>query len=246
MEGLVARIAPMFDKERSLLRWVALRGAFAQLYISTVDSTSQMIPFSPVVETAMGVRSVAAPEAAGPAIEVAPEWASRLSEDQHHAVTGVFAALAARLFDYGRYSRLSVDEVNQDPKCWLNDAMALDFIAWSAVALLRTGQAEGFLHAPSQMRWSSPAGIPIRCGEKLSGTGMGLTGPNGPGRATARKQRRGCARQVRSRPAWRRPDLPAQPAQSARPGRGRADPGRMEPRAARRGPGPMAGGNGAV
>lgn len=148
MEGLVARVAPMFDKERSLLRWVALRGAFAQLYISTVDSTSRVIPFSPVVEAAMGVRSVEAPEAAGPAIEVAPEWASRLSEDQHHAVTGVFAALAVRLFDYGRYSRLSVDEVNQDPKCRLNDAMALDFIAWSAVALLRTGQAEGFLHAP--------------------------------------------------------------------------------------------------
>ena len=84
MEGLVARIAPLFDKERSLLRWVALRGAIAQLYIVTVDSTSRVIPFSPAVEAAMGVRSVATPEAAGPVIEVAPEWASRLSDDQYH------------------------------------------------------------------------------------------------------------------------------------------------------------------
>lgn len=148
MEGLVARIAPLFDKERSLLRWVALRGALAQLYIATMDSTSRVIPFSPAVEAAMGVRTVATPEAAGPVIEVAPEWASRLSDDQHHAVAGIFSALAVRLFDYGRYSQLPVDEVNQDPKCRLNDAMALDFIAWSAVALLRTGQAQGFLHAP--------------------------------------------------------------------------------------------------
>jgi Protein of unknown function (DUF2510) len=148
MEGLVARIAPLFEKERSMLRWVALRGAFAQLYIATVDSGSRVIPFSPAVEAAMGVRSVATSEAAGPVIEVAPEWASRLSDDQYHAVAGVFSALTLRLFDYGRYSRLPVDEVNQDPKCRLNDAMALDFIAWSAVALLRTGQAQGFLHAP--------------------------------------------------------------------------------------------------
>jgi hypothetical protein len=60
----------------------------------------------------------------------------------------VFSALAVRLFDYERYSQMPVDEVNQDRRCWLNDAMALDFITWSAVALLRTDLAQGFLHAP--------------------------------------------------------------------------------------------------
>jgi hypothetical protein len=148
MEGLVARITPLFDRERSLIRWVALRGAFTNLYIVTVDSTSMVVPFSPAVETAMGVGNVAVPGTAEFSIDVAPEWASRLSAGQRDAVIGVYRAVAARLFDYERYSRLSVDEVNSDPRCRLNDAMALDFIAWSAVALLRTGLAENFLVAP--------------------------------------------------------------------------------------------------
>lgn len=148
MEGLVARIAPLFDKERSLLRWVALRGAFTYLHIATVDRTSRVLPFSPAVETAMGVGNIAGPDADEPVIDVAPEWASRLSREQRAAVSGVFGALAVRLFDYDRYSQLPIDEVNQDPRCRLNDAMALDFIAWSAVALLRTGLAQDFLAAP--------------------------------------------------------------------------------------------------
>src|SRR5581483_10292214 len=53
-----------------------------------------------------------------------------------------------RLFDYDRYSQLSIDEVNQDPRCRLSDAMALDFISWSAIALLRTGLAQRFLDTP--------------------------------------------------------------------------------------------------
>src|SRR6202035_4799055 len=105
-------------------------------------------PFSPAVETAMGVGDVAPPEAAEPVIGVGREWASRLSAQQRQAVVEVFSALAVRVFDYERYSQMSIDEVNQDPRCRLNDAMALDFIAWSAVALLRTELAQSFLHAP--------------------------------------------------------------------------------------------------
>ena len=148
MERLVARIDPIFAHERSLLRWVALRGALAQLYITTVDQSSAVVPFSPAVETAMGVGDVAPPGAAEPVLGVGREWASRLSAEQRQAVVGVFSALAVRLFDYERYSQMPIDEVNQDPRCRLNDAMALDFIAWSAVALLRTDLAQGFLHAP--------------------------------------------------------------------------------------------------
>jgi Protein of unknown function (DUF2510) len=148
MERLVARIDPIFARERSLLRWVALRGALAQLYIMTVDDGSAALPFSPAVETAMGVGDVTPPGAAEPVIGVGREWASRLSAEQRQAVVEVFSALAVRVFDYGRYSQMSIDEVNQDPRCRLNDAMALDFIAWSAVALLRTELAQSFLHAP--------------------------------------------------------------------------------------------------
>jgi Protein of unknown function (DUF2510) len=148
MERLVARIDPIFARERSLLRWVALRGALAQLYIMTVDDSSAALPFSPAVETAMGVGDVAPPGATEPVIGVGREWASRLSAEQRQAVVEVFSALAVRVFDYERYSQMSIDEVNQDPRCRLNDAMALDFIAWSAVALLRTELAQSFLHAP--------------------------------------------------------------------------------------------------
>jgi Protein of unknown function (DUF2510) len=144
MEGLVAKIAPLFDKERSLLRWVALRGALTQLYISTVDSTSRVLPFSPTIEEAMGVVH----GDGEPSIDVAPAWKSRLSGEQCSAVVGVFSALGIRLFDYERYSKLTVDEVNQDPRCRLNDAMALDFIVWSAVAALRTGVARDYFAAP--------------------------------------------------------------------------------------------------
>lgn len=148
MERLVARIDPIFARERSLLRWVALRGAFTQLYIMTVDGSSAIIPFSPAVETAMGLGDIVPPGAAEPVMGVGREWASRLSAEQCQAAVEVFSALALRLFDYERYSQISIDEVNQDPRCWLNDAMALDFIAWSAVALLRTELARGFLHVP--------------------------------------------------------------------------------------------------
>lgn len=145
MEQLVARIAPLFDDERSLLRWVALRGAFTYLHITTVDGASRDVPFHPVVEAAMGVGNIAGSETAEPVIDVAPQWSSRLSADQREAAIGVFSALAVRLFDYGRYSELTIDQVNEDPRCRLSDAMALDFIAWASVALLRTGLAQKYL-----------------------------------------------------------------------------------------------------
>jgi hypothetical protein len=158
MEKLVARIEPIFADERSLLRWVALRGAFAQLYITTVDDSSAVLSFSPAVEKAMGIGDVAPPGAAEPVIGVGREWVSRLSAEQRQAAVGVFSALAVRLFDYERYSQMPIDEVNQDPRCRLNDAMALDFIAWSAVALLRTELAKDFLHAPEPDALEQPGG----------------------------------------------------------------------------------------
>jgi hypothetical protein len=150
MEGLVDKIAPLFEKERSLLRWVALRGALAHLYVMTVDSSSRAVPFLPVVEVAMGVGDVsAAPGTAEPVIDVMPEWVSRLSPEQRTGVIGLFQSLVSRLFDYENYSNLTIDEVNNAPRYRaVNDAMALDYIAWSAVALLRTGLAQDILTAP--------------------------------------------------------------------------------------------------
>jgi hypothetical protein len=46
MERLVARIDPIFAHERSLLRWVALRGALAQLYIRPWMTAVLYFPFA--------------------------------------------------------------------------------------------------------------------------------------------------------------------------------------------------------
>jgi len=148
MEGLVAKIAPLFEKERSLLRWVALRGAFTDLYINTIDPTSRVFPFFPMVERVMGVGHLSEPGAPEQVIDVGPDWAPRLTQQQRTAAIQVFSAVQVRAYDYDRYSRIGVDEVNRDRKCYLNDAMALDFIAWSAVALLRTGIARQQMDVP--------------------------------------------------------------------------------------------------
>lgn len=158
MEGLVAQIAPLFEMERSLLRWVALRGALAHLYVMTVDSSSRAFPFLPVVEVAMGVGDVSeAPGTAEPVIDITPEWAARLSREQRTGVIGLFQSLVSRLFDYENYSNLAIDEVNKAPRYrTVIDAMALDYIAWSAVALLRTGLAQHILDAPEPDALESP------------------------------------------------------------------------------------------
>jgi hypothetical protein len=158
MEGLVAQIAPLFEKERSLLRWVALRGALSHLYVMTVDSSSRAFPFLPVVEVAMGVGDVSATPGTGdPDIDVAPEWASRLSPEQRTGVVGLFTSLVSRLFDYENYSNMAIDEVNDLPQYRVvNDAIALDYIAWSAVALHRTGLAQHILTAPEPDALESP------------------------------------------------------------------------------------------
>jgi hypothetical protein len=156
MEELVARIAPLFEKERSLLRWVALRGAFTDLYINTIDPASRVLPFFPVVERTMGVGDISEPDAPEQVIDVSPDWAPRLTQQQRKAAIGIFAAVQARAYDYGRYSKISVDEVNRDRKCYLNDAMALDFIAWSAVALLRLGIAQQLMDVPEPDALDAP------------------------------------------------------------------------------------------
>src|SRR5262249_1180871 len=61
LEELVSGIAPVFARERSLIRWVALRGAITHLYIHTWDESSRSVPFFPVVETAMGVGHLSQP-----------------------------------------------------------------------------------------------------------------------------------------------------------------------------------------
>ncbi len=43
LEGLVAKLTPLFERERSLIRWVALRGAFTELFVRVFDPDSAVV-----------------------------------------------------------------------------------------------------------------------------------------------------------------------------------------------------------
>jgi Protein of unknown function (DUF2510) len=148
IESLVAKIEPLFSRERSLIRWIALRGAFTDMYVHTVDTASRVTPFYPVVETVMGVGNLYAPGAAEEVIDIAPEWAAQLTVEQRTSAVTLFAGIQARVFDYERYSKMDIDDVNRDRNCHLSDQIALNFIAWTAVALLRLGIAQSQMTAP--------------------------------------------------------------------------------------------------
>jgi len=148
LEGLVAKIEPVFSRERSLIRWVALWGAFTDLYAHTVDTGSRVAPFYPVVETVMGVGNLYAPSAAEEVIDIAPGWVVHLTAEQRSSAVALFSGVQVRVFDYERYSKMDIADVNRDRNCNLTDQAALNFIAWTAVALLRLGIAQQQMTLP--------------------------------------------------------------------------------------------------
>src|SRR4051812_29648393 len=134
LEELVAEIAPLFAREQSLIRWVALRGALAHLYIHTVDPGSRSTPFQPTVEEAMGVS-----RRPDDTFAVVAHQARRLTAGQREAATSTVGSVWRRLSQYARYSNLSVHQVNTERPLQVGPAIGLDIIAWAAIAALRIG-----------------------------------------------------------------------------------------------------------
>lgn len=126
MEELVARISPLFARERGLIRWVALRGSL--LYLDMLcpndDALHELLP-------AMGLRPEQGPE--GPTVAVI-EPVADIS-----AITGLFFSIAMRWSQYQQLAELEVSAVNRDPIWAINPAVGLDYIAWIAVAMVRSG-----------------------------------------------------------------------------------------------------------
>lgn len=140
LEGLVAKLTLLFERERSLIRWVALRGAFAELFIRIYDPNSAVASPEELervmgLEWATDVQGEVHPNLAQP-------WRTTLSPDQREAALGIAGSVLIRVEDYDRYSKMGITDVNADPRCRFPDAVALDGIAWSAIALLRLGVAE--------------------------------------------------------------------------------------------------------
>jgi hypothetical protein len=132
MEELVAVIAPLFARERALIRWVALRGALLYLDMLCPDDASMqaLLPH-------LGLRPSEAAD--GLAVElIDPE--RQVPEPTAGLVTGLFFSIADRWASYRQLAEMTVAEVNLDAR-WavVGPSMGLDYIAWAAVAMVRSG-----------------------------------------------------------------------------------------------------------
>lgn len=152
LEGLVSKISPLFEREPSFVRWVALRGAFAQMYIFVFapDDSSNRATRSP--EELAQVMGLAWVDASGqrwtagstgkPRLAVA-EQSAGTSEQTHEMALAIADMTISFTNAYPRISKLSTEEVLADRMCsTLNDVIALDCIAWTATALLRLGLSQ--------------------------------------------------------------------------------------------------------
>jgi hypothetical protein len=138
LEEAVAAIAPLFQHERSLIRWVALRGGISSVYGATLRGDSP----EPVIELtqAMGLRLT---DREGGGVSVIPLTAGELPGRQLDAALALASAVYAFLWDYERFVGMTIDDMNGYPAfAALTDTGGLDCIAWSAVALLRIGRAQ--------------------------------------------------------------------------------------------------------
>lgn len=136
MEDLIGHIAPLFEREMSLARWVAIRGAL--LYLDMICPTDrEWQELMPV----MGLASVDNPQANEPSFVVLHQ-APPVTPEVEAGIRGLFAAITLRWERYAEVSEMSIQQVNADAM-WarVGPPMALDFIAWTAIAMLRTGQA---------------------------------------------------------------------------------------------------------
>lgn len=137
LEELVGLIRPVFRTDAALIPWVALRGAMTFLYQDSwgpgVDT-----PFVPMVEVVMGVGHTGDIAKADPTVGVSPDWDRRLTPDQREAVLGIYSVVWVRLLAYEEYSRMSTTDVKLTDN-YAFPAVALDIIAWVAVAMCRLG-----------------------------------------------------------------------------------------------------------
>lgn len=140
LEGLVAQIVPLFERERSLIRWVALRGALSEIFIRVLDPTSAARS-SEQLEQVMGLEwETSRGGESHP--DIVQSWRPKLSDEQRNAALGLASFVLVRAANYGRLEGMSANAVIGDSNFWMSEAAALDCIAWSAIAMLRLEVAQ--------------------------------------------------------------------------------------------------------
>jgi Protein of unknown function (DUF2510) len=140
MEDLVEHIAPLFQREISMARWVAIRGAllFLDMVCSSDSEWHELMPI-------MGLGPVKDPQTGEPTVVVLYQH-SPVTPEVEQNILGLFWAITNRWGRYAEVAEMTVQQVNSDP-LWaaVGPPMALDLIAWTAIAMLRTGQASSEL-----------------------------------------------------------------------------------------------------
>ncbi|WP_410628421.1 DUF2510 domain-containing protein [Amycolatopsis sp. cmx-8-4] len=134
---LIPIIEPVFEREPSMIRWAALRGALTVLYIETYDRDSPRVPFYPTVEMVMGVGLLSPPDDPQEVFGVGTAWSNRLTEAQHQAVLDTYNSVRNRLLVHEHYSKMSLEEINTKPRLRVGPAVGLEIITWVAVAFSR-------------------------------------------------------------------------------------------------------------
>jgi hypothetical protein len=135
MEPLVATLRPLFARDRSLRRWVALKGALLFLdmsFPSDIEWRTAMLAMGLEHSKSRytGEEEIQVLERPGP---ISPAVTSR--------ILGLHASIMLSLAEFERMSKASLDEINRNAIWNINDPMASDYIAWVAVTMLRTGAA---------------------------------------------------------------------------------------------------------
>lgn len=127
MEAIVAEIAPVFSREGSMVRWVALRGALLDLDIACPDLAS----WESLVR-AMGLQSRDG--------RITIVDGAHISPAEAEMAIGLAVSIHSRLMRYAEAERASFTDMNSAP-FWaaVQRSIGLDYICWTAIALNRVG-----------------------------------------------------------------------------------------------------------
>ena len=81
----------------------------------------------------------------GQRADISQAWRGKLTAEQRESALGIASSVLIRAEDYRRLEVMSMPVVIADRHYWMSRPVALDCIAWSAIALLRLEVAQQVL-----------------------------------------------------------------------------------------------------
>jgi hypothetical protein len=149
MQELVGTIEPIFSKERSLIRWVAIRGALPMVWQCGPQNWEKF-------SESVGLR-YQDDLPSGEGRWVIANRPADLTSQAEDAALGLHASIMTKVSDYGEIENWDVPKVNAD--VFVNEAIGLDYIAWVSAALLRL-EAQHIL-PPAERKPAPPSAMEV-------------------------------------------------------------------------------------